>query len=121
LGLPAYGCNQGVCGVKTFASGQVGDPCVDGADCTSGFCLSVPQGFPGGYCSVAQCAVPGPSICPQGSTCEPVIAGMDDCVKNCNPQIPNQCRDGYACCGGPGPVGTVGYCVPTGSSLCLEQ
>lgn len=122
---PAYamqpGCNKGVCGQKQLGGGAVGDPCVDGFDCTSGFCLSQAQGFPGGYCAVAQCAVPGPDICPSGSTCvNPSGNGQDYCMKDCNPQQPGQCRDGYVCCGGPGPTGMIGWCVPPNSSLCLE-
>jgi hypothetical protein len=98
----------------------VGDPCVDGSDCQSGFCL-MGNGFVGGYCSVANCAVPGPNICPAGSSCAAPGNGQDDCLKSCDPGAPNQCRDGYVCCGGPGPTTMIGWCVPSTSFLCAEQ
>ena len=115
------GCNHGVCGMKMPGSGAVGDPCVDGSDCQSGFCATG-DGFVGGYCTYAGCANQGGiDPCPTGSKCW-TLGASSYCLKDCaTTTIMPDCRDGYACCGGPGPTGPNGWCAPVQSFLCLAQ
>jgi hypothetical protein len=117
------GCNMGVCGPRAPGTGGVGDACNSGNQCATGMCLNDIQSklFFGGYCTIFDCNANG-AVCPDGSACKDGGDGHQYCLKNCNPQLDiMQCRQGYSCCSGPGPSGTMGWCAPSQSSLCLSM
>lgn len=116
-GLGAAGvADNGVCLPVDFnadvTEGNVGEPCTEDTECFSpfgrGFCLTG-EGFPGGYCSVRDCAAPvftgadAPSVCGEDTDgiCVGGFGGDEDpafaiCLDRCT-SAEADCRDGFGC------------------------
>lgn len=121
---PQIGCNAGICGPKMFGMGTVGDSCRYGSDCATGECApSNPDGFPGGYCTIVDCDLKN-QRCPIGSACK-AVGQRSYCLADCGGFVPNpkECRSGYGCCYGPGPIhpDQPGWCAPSTSGLCTAR
>lgn len=74
------------------AAGSIGAPCGNGAECSSGTCLT---NFVDGYCSVTGCT--SSSECGAGSICVQLSESTTDtaCLKSCTGAT--GCRFGYEC------------------------
>lgn len=116
---PEPACIQGKCGPKRSGGGAVGAACTGDADCATGQCITEAQdrSFVGGYCTLRGCGERQP--CPMGSSCIG-FNGMRVCLAQC--MRDDDCRKGYACCSGPGPIipGRQ-VCVPERSPLCIVR
>jgi hypothetical protein len=104
-GNDGFVCNvgTGLC-TEPFDEASLGEPCVDGGDCTGGRCLSEEgSGWPAGTCTYPGCSLTGGdgATCPSGSVCVDDAAGNPDlgvCVEVCTVSAdPSDCRPGYAC------------------------
>ncbi len=106
-----------------MGAGAVGDACKANGDCATGECLTdlMSKMYFGGYCTRFDCDARN-LACPAGSTCKPGGDGHQYCLRDCDPTLGEpQCRGGYGCCSGPGPVGNLGWCAPMLSALCLAN
>ena len=97
---PGTGCGAGQCVPNTSLDGgtsPIGGACVTDAQCGSdglSFCLTEPNGFPGGYCSRSCDAVP----CPTGQCVQvqdPNGQVLNVCFSSCMGSL--TCRMGYSC------------------------
>jgi hypothetical protein len=87
-----------------FGTDPIGAPCDSAADCAGDACISEMDGWPGGYCSEAECDLDDP----KGPTCSAfggdgtcVNVGMPGapvgiCADACDIDAPD-CRMGYTC------------------------
>lgn len=84
-------------------AGAIGAPCSGDGDCTDAGakCITDAQGWPNGYCAVADCETAG---CPSGSECFKMTSGNTFCLKTCGDS--SECASAYAC------DPSAGACVP---------
>ena len=134
------GDDSGVCATSndTAMTPMIGAGCSGHGACGSPFglgrCLNAfGEGFPGGYCTIVDCAAPGlpgtPSlICGPNNICAQ-LGSSSYCLRGCSGN--NECRTGYGCrrlrpsdptvcvplCSGPGSCGTNGTCTSDGFCL----
>lgn len=90
-----YTCRScdGLCVSRGYASGQLGDGCTDDSTCGQGqICRTVVEGKP--RICTQQCAR-GCGMCPQSSTCTPMVGGDLFCLKDCTG--PLTCPTGLRC------------------------
>ncbi|HJL46560.1 MAG TPA: hypothetical protein RMG45_12010 [Polyangiaceae bacterium LLY-WYZ-15_(1-7)] len=123
---PAGAANNGHCLPGEFnavTTENIGEPCDEDADCWSpfgqAFCFvddGPDSGFPGGYCSLLDCGVPGmpAEVCGAGNVCIDLDGADGDitgCLAGCTRA--DECRAGYACSDLDG--------MPGGQGACLES
>jgi hypothetical protein len=79
------------------SSTGIGAPCLRDGDCpANGHCLTDADGYPGGYCSFAQCtADPVAFPCTGDAICLEPTTGVSSCFHACRQD--GDCRDGYLC------------------------
>ena len=116
-GALGYDCVDlgGVSG-KVCRHPMVGDACASDGDCGGGaWHCQTGASFPGGYCTLTGCAVPGSSSgCPLPTTvCFDPAVGNNYCVGRC-PSVGTQstCRLGYSCQDANPGIAVLGGCAP---------
>ena len=90
-----------------------GEACVDDIQCESGLCLTDEDGFPGGYCTVADCESRRDCYGVDRACLRGEFNG-NLCVELC--ETVEDCREGYDCVG----TGTGNYCYPSFANDVLE-
>lgn len=107
------GADSGVADTTPVEPGDDGAPCMQNADCASGFCLTDEQGFPGGLCTVFDCAS-RQDCYGVGTACLRGQFNGNLCVPLCVADA--DCREGYECRG----TGSGSFCYPAFANLNLN-
>jgi hypothetical protein len=83
--------------------GEIGAACAQDGDCSAAgsVCLTADQGWPNGYCAIADCQA---GSCSSGSDCFKMTSGNTFCLKTCGDS--SECASSYAC------NADAGACVP---------
>lgn len=92
-----------------------GEPCTQDAQCQSNICLPDPE-WPGGYCTTIECDTAADCAdTGANNACLINPQSTNFCIRLCDPNSPNACRQGYQC----QPVGGAGsgWCAPDAGNL----
>jgi hypothetical protein len=92
------------------ARARDGNACERAADCRSGRCFTVREGYPAGMCTTLRCEQFGDPCQGQGTVCAAQVTFGSLCTVACSNNA--DCRDGYACDLDAVDDPAVGACLP---------